>query len=184
MVSAPLVLLQQYLEQIKADPEVCAISGQPPPPKKQRITPPGMCVVAIGGCCFDCRAAGFSVLMLFQSAQQAAAAVRAVRVHALIRKEGIRRVECKQGCHSLMCVGWSVRSVVMRVQARPRQSQQQEPRGHGHLAGESAMVATWRRHRHPHTGCHTARPRMKVGWGPGSARSAETGVGSRGAATG
>lgn len=57
VVSAPLVLLQQYLEQIKADPEVCAISGQPPPPKKQRITPPGTCVVAAGGCCFDCRAA-------------------------------------------------------------------------------------------------------------------------------
>lgn len=32
-------VLQQYLDQIKADPEVCAINGQPPPPKRQRSTP-------------------------------------------------------------------------------------------------------------------------------------------------
>lgn len=32
-------LHKQYLDQIKADPEVCAINGQPPPPKRQRSTP-------------------------------------------------------------------------------------------------------------------------------------------------
>lgn len=43
--------LQQYLEQIKADPEVCAISGQPPPAKKQRTTPApsGACCVGAAG---------------------------------------------------------------------------------------------------------------------------------------
>lgn len=55
---------------------------------------------------------GFSLLKLFQSAQQA---VRAECMHALSREEGIRRVEGKQGSHSLMRVGWSVRSAVMRV---------------------------------------------------------------------
>jgi hypothetical protein len=48
-------VLQQYLEQIKADPEVCAISGQPPPAKKQRTTPApsgaSLCVGSRMGCC-------------------------------------------------------------------------------------------------------------------------------------
>lgn len=160
------LLLQQYLEQIKSDPEVCTINGTPLP-KKPRTTPAApagnkyintclwcACLLACLGvrcaCCDGVHVSRPAIAMSYVQQWTHTTPMQRIVFAA-------NAVLCNL-CHSV--------SVPQTQQQQPASPSRQEAASSGHLGG-SAMGALWRQ-QHPrrrpcqHTACPTARRHMKV----------------------